>query len=328
MSTEQCARLRAAYLPARSRRKTKVIVLMGGRDFFSNGIHLNVIEAADDPAGESWRNLVAIDDLVREIVETESHLVVSALTGDAAAGGVPFALAADQVYAREDMVLNPYYGHMGGLYGSEYWTYLLPRRVGAHMTARLTGPPFTPLGTAQAVGSGCWTRRSAQPRPSFQDQIRSLARGLASDPHLSDQLDTKRRRRARDERVKPLRAYRAEEMVRRTSASSGPTTAITRQGGGSPASSGRLRQPRRTRARGSPRDAGQPGPGGRRAVAPEAPQLARAGFRPESAKSALPSMRLPMASAELSRRIPLRKRDTAPTHGRAPVSNPSGGTPG
>ena len=40
---------------------------------------------------------------------------------------------------------------MGGLYGSEYWTYLLPRRVGAKMTARLTGPPFTPLGTAQAV---------------------------------------------------------------------------------------------------------------------------------------------------------------------------------
>ena len=33
--------------------------------------------------------------------------------------------------AREDVVLNPYYRHMGGLYGSEYWTYLLPRRVGA-----------------------------------------------------------------------------------------------------------------------------------------------------------------------------------------------------
>ena len=104
---------------------------MGGSDFFSNGIHLNVIEAADDPAAESWRNLVAIDDLVREIIDTDSHLVLSALAGDAAAGGVPLALAADYVVAREDVVLNPYYGHMGGLYGSEYWTYLLPRRVGA-----------------------------------------------------------------------------------------------------------------------------------------------------------------------------------------------------
>jgi putative two-component system protein, hydrogenase maturation factor HypX/HoxX len=214
MSTEQCRRLRAAYLYARSRRQTKVIVLMGGRDFFSNGIHLNVIEAADDPAGESWRNLHAINDVVREIVETESHLVISALTGDAAAGGVPFALAADRVYAREDVVLNPYYGHMGGLYGSEYWTYLLPRRVGAKMTARLTGPPFTPLGTAQAVEIGLLDAAFGSTADSFQDQIRSLARGLASDPHLSDQLDAKRRRRARDERIKPLRAYRAEEMVR------------------------------------------------------------------------------------------------------------------
>jgi putative two-component system protein, hydrogenase maturation factor HypX/HoxX len=214
MSTEQCRRLRAAYLYARSRRKTKVIVLMGGRDFFSNGIHLNVIEAADDPAGESWRNLRAMNDVVREIVETESHLVISALTGDAAAGGVPFALAADQVYGREDVVLNPYYGHMGGLYGSEYWTYLLPRRVGAMMTARLTGPPFTPVGTAQAVEIGLLDAAFGATAESFQDQIRSLARGLASDPHLGDQLDAKRRRRARDERIKPLRAYRAEEMLR------------------------------------------------------------------------------------------------------------------
>ena len=85
-----------------------------------------MIEAADDPAAESWRNLHAIDDLVREIIETDSHLVISALAGDAAAGGVPLALAADHVVAREDVVLNPYYRHMGGLYGSEYWTYLLP----------------------------------------------------------------------------------------------------------------------------------------------------------------------------------------------------------
>ncbi len=107
MSTEQCRRLREAYRYARSRRQTKVIVLMGGADFFSNGIHLNVIEAADDPAEESWRNLHAINDVVREIVETDSHLVISALAGDAAAGGVPFALAADHVFAREDVVLNP-----------------------------------------------------------------------------------------------------------------------------------------------------------------------------------------------------------------------------
>ena len=39
-------------------------------------------------------------------------------------------LAADCVYAREGVILNPHYKTMGCLYGSEYWTYTLPRRVG------------------------------------------------------------------------------------------------------------------------------------------------------------------------------------------------------
>ena len=151
---------------------------------------------------------------MRDIVETDSHLVISALTGDAGAGGVPLALAADQVVAHEDVVLNPYYGHMGGLYGSEYWTYLLPRRVRAEMTARLTGPPFTPVGTAQAVRIGLLDAAFGATAADFRDEIRSHARGLASDARLGERLDAKRRRRARDERAKPLLAYRAEEMAR------------------------------------------------------------------------------------------------------------------
>ena len=54
----------------RSARPTRVIVLMGGPDFWSNGIHLNLIEAAEHPAEESWRNINAMDDLVREIIAT------------------------------------------------------------------------------------------------------------------------------------------------------------------------------------------------------------------------------------------------------------------
>ena len=56
--------------------------------------------------------------------------MVAALEGNAGAGGVLLALAADLVWTRPGVVLNPHYQGMGGLYGSEYWTYLLPRRVG------------------------------------------------------------------------------------------------------------------------------------------------------------------------------------------------------
>jgi putative two-component system hydrogenase maturation factor HypX/HoxX len=213
MSTDQCRRLLDAYRSAR-RRPTGVIVLMGGRDFFSNGIHLNVIEAAEDPAMESWLNLQAIDDVVREIVETDSHVVISALAGDAAAGGVPFALAADHVVAREDVVLNPYYRHMGGLYGSEYWTYLLPRRIGLGMTEELTSAPFEPIGTRRAVEIGLLDDAFGEDVPRFRGQVRAVARDLAASAYLPTLLEAKRHARRRDELAKPLADYRAEELAR------------------------------------------------------------------------------------------------------------------
>jgi putative two-component system hydrogenase maturation factor HypX/HoxX len=213
MSTAQCRRLLDAYRYARSR-PTKVIVLGGGSDFFSNGIHLNVIEAAADPAQESWWNLHAIDDVVHEVIETDSHIVVAALSGDAAAGGVPFALAADHVVAREDVVLNPYYQHMGGLYGSEYWTYLMPRRIGIDLTAELTSAPFRAIGTRRAVEIGLLDAAFGADAASFRAQVRGFAEGLAGRGDHAYQLQEKRQARARDEAAKPLGVYRTEELTR------------------------------------------------------------------------------------------------------------------
>ena len=214
MSTAQCRRMLEAYRYARSRRQTKVIVLAGGSDFFSNGIHLNVIEAASDPGEESWHNLHAIDDIVREIVETDSHLTISALQGDAAAGGVPFAMAADHVVARKDVVLNPYYQHMGGLYGSEYFTYLMPRRIGQELTDELTSAPFRAIGTRRAVEIGMLDETFGDDADSFLAQVCGLAERLARHDEHARWLEEKRRRRAADEAVKPLSVYRTEELAR------------------------------------------------------------------------------------------------------------------
>src|SRR6056297_1162213 len=138
MSTRDCEALLAAWRHAADR-PTRVIVLTGGRDFWSNGMDLNSIEAAESPADESWRNINAMDDLAEAVINTTSHLTVSAMAGNAAAGGVFLALAADRVWARDGLVLNPHYKNMGNLYGSEYWTYLLPRRVGAHGIDQVMG---------------------------------------------------------------------------------------------------------------------------------------------------------------------------------------------
>ena len=212
MSTEQCHRLRDAYRYARSCRSTRVIVLMGGREFFSTGIHLNVIEAADDPALESWHNLQAINDVVQDVVTTNTHYVLSALRGDVAAGGVAFALAADRVVAREGIVLNPYYQHMGGLYGSECWTYLLPRRVGGPMAIELTTEPFTPISTNRALQIGLLDDAFEPTAEQFHARVVAEAERTAAADGLAEWLELKSRR-ARDEQRKPLERYRLEELA-------------------------------------------------------------------------------------------------------------------
>ena len=127
MSTGQAYRLRSVYdYLAKERSDVRTIVLMGGRDSFSNGIHLNVIHNAEDPVLESTRNIKAIDDVTKSVLNTTNKLVISFLRCGAGAGGVMLPLASNLVWCDSNAVLYPYYKHMG-LYGSEYWTYTLPR---------------------------------------------------------------------------------------------------------------------------------------------------------------------------------------------------------
>lgn len=137
MGTQDCFRLKEALQFASSSQNTKALVLVGNRDFWSNGINLNTIEGSANPAAEAWNNIQAIDDLVKQILNTHSKIVVSAIEGNAGAGGVAMALAADHVMVRDGSVLNMHYKNLG-LYGSEYWTYSLPKRVGSDMALQLT----------------------------------------------------------------------------------------------------------------------------------------------------------------------------------------------
>ncbi|MFO1305897.1 MAG: hydrogenase maturation protein [Burkholderiales bacterium] len=212
MSTAQCEALRAAYAHARSR-PVRVIALMGGRDFWSNGIHLNVIEAAPSAADESWRNINAMNDLVRDIVETGDKLTIAAMCGNAGAGGAFLALAADRVIAREAVVLNPHYKGMGNLYGSEYWTYLLPLRASPEH-ARAVIEARLPIGARAAMAMGLVDECIGGDPASFQQEVVTRAADLAASPDLEPMLSAKRERRARDEAAKPLAAYREEELAR------------------------------------------------------------------------------------------------------------------
>lgn len=211
MSTDHCRRLLAAYRYALTR-PTSLLVLGGARDFFSNGIHLNVIEAAADPAGESWANLNAMDDLVEAVLRTTDRMVVAALGGNAAAGGVMLALAADEVWCRTGTVLNPHYRRMG-LYGSELWTYTLPRRVGAETAERLTTEAL-PVSAAAAAAIGLVDRLVEVPAQEFGTEVDRMAAGLARDPDLPRRIAAKAAARRADEERRPLAEYRRAELAR------------------------------------------------------------------------------------------------------------------
>ena len=212
MSVNQCRRLLEAYRYAAAS-SAKVIVLAGGREFWSNGMHLGVIEAAASPADESLANINAIDDLACAVLHTSDKLVIAALEGNSGAGGVFLALAADQVLMRDGIVLNPHYKNMGNIFGSEYWTYVLPRRVGPERVEAIMGSRL-PIGAAAARRQGLVDAVLPNARPGFRAAVRDHAERLATDPAFDRLIAAKRARRERDEAERPLEAYRHEELER------------------------------------------------------------------------------------------------------------------
>jgi len=126
MSAAQCVRLK--YCIDYLKEHCKVLVLVGGVDFFSNGIHLNILEDSQKQGEDGWENINAMNDLVRTILFCDEIVTVASLARNAGAGGVFMALACDFVVAKEDVVLNPHYKTLG-LTGSEYHTFTLPKRI-------------------------------------------------------------------------------------------------------------------------------------------------------------------------------------------------------
>ncbi|HSI49673.1 MAG TPA: enoyl-CoA hydratase-related protein [Ideonella sp.] len=221
MSTGQCEQLLAALREVK-RRDTQVLMLLGGDDFFSNGIHLNCIEAAayrtgDSAADESWRNINAMDDVALELIMTTDRLTVAVLRGNAGAGGAFLALAADEVWAHRGVVLNAHYKNMGNLYGSEYWTYLLPRRLGSD-DARALMQRRLPLGATEAKRIGlidrCVDAETGAKAADFESGAIANGLALALSHNLAQRIAAKHQARAADEACRPLAAYRQDELSR------------------------------------------------------------------------------------------------------------------
>ena len=109
-------------------------------------------------------------------------------------------------------MFNPHYKGMGNLYGSEYWTYLLPRRVGEARAAALTQNRL-PVGTAEAHEMGLIDGCFGTDRGDFLARIEQSRRRAGRPVRIIlHYCEEKIARRERDELEKPLDVYRAEEL--------------------------------------------------------------------------------------------------------------------
>jgi putative two-component system hydrogenase maturation factor HypX/HoxX len=193
MSATQCIELKYAieYL----KEDFEIIVLMGGEEFFSNGIHLNILEDSKKQGEDGWSNINAINNLIESILLAEDNIFITSFGRNAGAGGVFLGLSADLVIARDGVVLNPHYKSLG-LDGSEFHTYTLPKRVGKEISKKLLDD-LMPVGSGFAKEIGLVDE--VLPAKNYQAQLRKFVQTLAEDDDkIFEMLEAKRDRLQED----------------------------------------------------------------------------------------------------------------------------------
>ncbi len=101
---------------------------------------------------------------------------------------------------------------MGNLFGSEYWSYLLPRYAGPDNAERVVQERL-PVGVKRAQSLGLVDACLASGPDAFLKAVRTRAERLARVPAFAQRLAYKRQRRLADEQAKPLQQYRDEELA-------------------------------------------------------------------------------------------------------------------
>lgn len=188
MDLNHCQKLLDEYQTAIDNPASKVILLWGGKDFFSNGIDLNSIHKQYNPTILAYKNLKAINKLVKAILTTKNKLTIAGIRGSAAAGGVMLALACDLRYARKATVFNPSYVNMG-LSGSEYWSILLPSMIGFGKTQKLIYEG-SPISAKQALDMGIIHHEGCIEHHNFEKEVTIKAEFLANT-NIKARLATK-----------------------------------------------------------------------------------------------------------------------------------------
>lgn len=186
MTSSQCVKLKYAieYL----KQECKVLVLMGGDDFFSNGIHLNILEDSKKQGEDGWSNINAMNEAVKSVLECDDIITVASFSKNSGAGGVFLGLACDFAISCEDVIFNPHYKTLG-LSGSEYHTYILPKRVGEEKANELL-QNCLPINSNYAKKINMIDEVFAY--KEYQSKLKNYCENLLEEDFYEDFIDKKR----------------------------------------------------------------------------------------------------------------------------------------
>jgi 2-(1,2-epoxy-1,2-dihydrophenyl)acetyl-CoA isomerase len=188
LTAPMCRELLHALLDAADDKSVRAIVLTGTGKGFCAGGDLDVIrDARNRKAVKEVEELLIAGKEICLAMATMPKLVVAAVNGAAAGGGMSLALACDLRIASENATFSQGFAQLG-LYPDFGATYFLPRLIGLSRASELFYTGET-LSAKEACQIGVVYQ--VFPPDKFEEETRKLAEHLAAGPPLATR-DVKR----------------------------------------------------------------------------------------------------------------------------------------
>lgn len=182
INVEMARDLVNALIHAADDKAVHAIVLTGAGQAFSAGADLAMLrDARMRHAGRELEALLVAGKEICLAIATTPKLVIAAVNGLAAGGGMSLACACDLRIASDQATFGQSFAQVG-LYPDFGATYFLPRLVGFSRASELfyTAEMLT-AAEAQRIGIVC----SVYPADQFEEETRKLAKKIAAGPPLA-----------------------------------------------------------------------------------------------------------------------------------------------
>jgi len=182
LDPEMCGALVQALLRAGDDHSVRAVAITGaGRGFCAGGDLDYIRDARSRKSAHDMRELLKFGKELCLAIASMPKLVIAAVNGPAAGGGMSLALACDLRVASERASFRQGYGKIG-LYPGFGATFFLPRLVGPARASALfyTGEEIS-VAEAYRIGIVC----RVYPHDRFEQETQKLAQAVAAGPPLA-----------------------------------------------------------------------------------------------------------------------------------------------